>query len=140
MFDWFRKKAEEPLVFTDNRAAFEHACTHLPNRILIEAVLPAIVEEEGRRGRDGERFFRIILAGPAGGRELWACTLAEATDWPEIGDLVGFRVVTLADDMAPDQTPVGYIACVFAPVLAGRKGWQIARNLTPANIRQAIRY
>ena len=140
MFGWFRKREETPLVFTDNRAAFEHACTHLPNRILLEAVIPAIVEEEGRRGRDGERFFRIRLAGPDGGRELWACTLAEATDWPGIGDLVGFRVVTIAEDIAPETSPVGYIAYVFAPELAGRKGWRIARNLTPANIKPTVRF
>ncbi len=56
MFGWFRKKEEALLEFADNRAAFEYACMHLPNRILLEAVIPAIVEEEGQRGRDGERF------------------------------------------------------------------------------------
>lgn len=139
MFDWFRKK-EEPLEFADNRAAFEYACSHLPNRILLEAVLPAIVEEEGRRGRDGERFFSIRLAGPDGGHSLWACTLAEATDWPEVGDLVGFRVVTIAEDIAPGPAPIGYISSVLAPVLVGRKGWRIARNLTPSGIKPTIRY
>jgi hypothetical protein len=140
MFDWFWKKEEALLEFADNRAAFEYACTHLPNRILLEAVIPALVEEEGQRGRDGERFFSIRLAGTDGGRELWACTLAEATDWPAIGDLVGFRVVTFADDIAPDPAPIGYISSVLAPVLVGRKGWRIARNLTPTDIKQTIRY
>jgi hypothetical protein len=140
MFDWFRKKEETLLEFADNRAAFEYACVHLPNRILLEAVIPAIVEEEGKHGRDGERFFSIRLAGPDGGRELWACTLAEATDWPNIGDLVGFRVVTIAEDIAPDPAPIGYISAVLAPVLVGRKGWRIARNLTPTDIKPTIRY
>jgi len=140
MFDWFRKKEEPLLEFADNRAAFEYACVHLPNRILLEAVIPALVEEEGRRGSDGERFFSIRLAGPDGGQALWACTLAEATDWPNIGDLVGFRVVTIAEDIAPDPAPIGYISAVLAPVLVGRKGWRIARNLTPANIKPTIRY
>ncbi|HZV81348.1 MAG TPA: hypothetical protein VFF53_04180 [Geobacteraceae bacterium] len=140
MFGWFRKREEPLQEFADNREAFEYACAHLPNRILLEAVIPAIVEEEGRRGRDGERFFSIRLAAPNGGRELWACTLAEATGWPEIGDLVGFRIVTIAEDIAPDPTPIGYIAYVLAPVLAAGKRWQIARNLTPANIKQAVRF
>lgn len=139
MFDWFRKK-EEPLVFADNRAAFEHACAHLPNRILLEAVIPALVEEEGRRSSSGEHLFRIRLAGRDGGHQLWAPTLAEADGLPEIGDLIGFRVVTIAEDIDSANAPIGYIACVFAPVLAGKKGWRIARNLTPANIRQTVRY
>lgn len=140
MFGWFRKKEEPLQEFADSRAAFEYACTHLPNRILLEAEIPALVEEEGRRGRDGERCFSIRLAGPDGGREIWACTLAEATDWPEIGDLVGFRVVTIAEDIAPDATPIGYISCVLAPLLAEGKRWRIARNLTPANIKHAVRF
>jgi len=140
VFSWFRKK-EEPLPeFTDNRSAFEYACTHLPNRILLDAVIPAIVEKEGRRGRDGERCFSIRLAGPNGGHELWACTLAEATDWPDVGDLVGFRVVTIAEDIAPNPAPIGYISSVLAPVLVGGKGWRIARNLTPVNIKPTVRY
>lgn len=140
MFGWFRKKEESLQEFADNRAAFEYACMHLPNRILLEAVIPAIVEEEGRRGRDGERCFSIRLAAPDGGREIWACTLAEATDWPEIGDLVGFRVVTIAEDLAPEPTPIGYISSVLAPVLADGKRWRIARNLTPTNIKQTVRF
>jgi hypothetical protein len=140
MFGWFRKKEAIPLVFPDNHAAFEYACSYLPNRILLEAVLPAIVEDEGDCGHDGERVFRIRLAGPVGGRDLWAASLVEATDWPEIGDQVGFRIVTIAEDITPEGLPVGYIACVFAPVQAGRKGWKIARNLPPANIKQALRY
>jgi hypothetical protein len=138
MFGWF-KKEDEVLEFADNRAAFDYACTHLANHILLEAVIPAIVEEEGRRGSDGERFFSIRLAGPNGGQELLACTLAEATDWPSVGDLVGFRVVTIAEDL-PDAPPVGYISSVLAPVLVVRKGWRVARNLTPAGIKTAIRY
>jgi len=140
VFDWFRKKEGTLLEFADNRAAFEYACTQLPIRILLEAVIPANVEEEGRRGRDGERFFRVTLAGPNGGHELWTCTLAEAVDWPSVGDLVGFRIVTLAEDIAPNPAPIGYISSVLAPALVGGKWWRIARNLTPENIKQTIRY
>jgi hypothetical protein len=140
VFDWFRKKEASLLEFADNRSAFEYACAHMKNRVLLEAVIPAIVEGEGRRGSDGERYFSIRIAGANGGRELWACTLAEANDWPNVGDLVGFRVVTIAEDIAPDSAPIGYISAVLAPVLVDRKWWRIARNLTPANIKQAIRY
>ena len=140
MFGWFRKKEEPLQEFADNRAAFDYACTHLPNRILLEAEIPALVEEEGRRGSDGERYFSIRLAGPGGGREIWACTLAGAPGWPEIGDLVGFRVVTIAENLTPEPTPVGYIANVLAPVLAAGNRWRIARKLTPANLKPIIRF
>lgn len=140
MFGWFNKKKDPLLEFSDNRAAFDYACLHLPNRILLEAVIPAIVEEEGRRGHDGERFFSIRLASSTGGHELWACTLAEAVDWPDVGDLVGFRVVTIAEDLAPDAAPIGYISAVLAPVLVDGKWWRIARNLTPANIKPTVRF
>lgn len=126
--------------FPDNRAAFAYACDHLPNRILIEAVIPALVEAEGSPGRDGERTFRVRLAGPGGGLELWTATLAEATDWPVPGDLAGFRVVTIADDLPPELGVIGYLSCVLDPVLAGRKGWRIARNLTPKNIKPTVRF
>lgn len=139
IFDRFRKD-EPPLEFADNRAAFAYACEHLPNRVLIEAVIPALVLEEGKRGRDGEHMFRIRLAGPDGGREIWAPTLAESTEWPQIGDLVGFRVVTIADDLPPELAVIGYIAYTFAPLLAGRKGWRIAKNLTPDNIKPTVRF
>lgn len=140
MFGWFKKQEETVQEFPDNRAAFDHACAHQPNRILLEAMIPAIVEEEGRRGRDGERCFRVTLAGPDGGRDVWTCTLAEANDAPDKGDFVGFRVVSIAEDIAPDAMPIGYISCVLAPVLVNGKGWRIARNLTPKNIKQAIRF
>lgn len=140
MFTWFGKKASPPLEFSDNRTAFAYACAELPNRILLEAVIPAIVEAEGGRGADGERTFRIRLAAPNDGRQLWTCTLAEATDWPAIGDLVGFRVVTIAEDLAPAPTPIGYLCAVLHPVLVPGKGWRIARNLTPANIKPTIRF
>ena len=139
IFDRFRKD-DQRREFADNREAFAYACAHLPNRVLIEAVIPALVEEEGKPGRDGEQMFRIRLAGPGGGRELWAGTLAEATEWPQAGDLVGFRVVMLADDLPPELGVIGYIAFVFAPVLAGRKGWRIAKNLTPKNIKPTVRF
>lgn len=139
MFGWFGRRKEELLQFADNRAAFEYACANLPNRILLEAVIPALVEEEGRRGRDGERTFLITIAGKGGGQRLWTCTLAEAVDWPAVGDFVGFRVVTIAEDLADEPTPIGYIAAVLEPLLVGGKYWKIARNLTPDNIKQAFR-
>lgn len=140
MFGWFGKKNKELLEFADNRAAFAYACANLPNRVLLEAVIPALVEGEGQRGHDGERTFLITLAGSSGGQKLWTCTLAEAVDWPSIGDFVGFRVVTIAEDLADDPIPIGYIAAVLEPQLVGGKCWKIARNLTPDNIRHAIRY
>ena len=58
MFDWFRKKEAQRLEFSDNDTAFAHACT-LGYRPLIGALIPALVQEEGSPGRDGERTYRI---------------------------------------------------------------------------------
>ncbi|HLO27105.1 MAG TPA: hypothetical protein VK187_13425 [Geobacteraceae bacterium] len=140
MFGWFRKKADEPLVFPDNQAAYDYACQHLDNRILFEAVIPALVLEQGSRGSEGERYFLVQLAGRDGGRQLWACTLKEATSFPAPGDLIGFRVVRYDPDLAEGLDLLGYIAFGFEPVFVPRKGWRIDKNYTPDNIRQTVRW
>ena len=140
MFGWFKKPEQEPLVFPDNQAAFDYACRHLENRILVEAVLPALVMEQGKTGSEGERYFLLRLAGEDGGREIWACTLKEATDWPEPGDLAGYRVVRYDPSLAQGLELLGYIAFGFDPVFVPGKGWRIARNYTPENIRQTVRW
>jgi hypothetical protein len=140
MFDWFRKTAPEPWVFPDNQAAYDYACRHLDNRILLEAVIPALVLEQGKTGSEGERYFLLRLAGRDTGREVWACTLKEATDYPEPGDLVGFRVVRYDPDLAEGLDLLGFIAFGFAPVFIPGKGWRIARNYTPDNIRPTVRW
>jgi hypothetical protein len=140
MFGWFRKKAAEPLVFADNQSAFDYACSHLDNTLLLEAVIPALVLERGKRGSEGERYFLVQLAGRDGGRQLWACTLKEATDYPAPGDLVGYRVVRYDPELAEGLDLLGYIALGFAPVFLTGRGWRIASNYTPENIRQTVRW
>ncbi len=140
MFGWFRKKEPEPLVFPDSRAAFDYACRHLDNPILLEAVIPALVLEQGKTGSEGERYFLIWLAGKSGGRELWACTLKEAITFPDVGDLIGFRVVRYDPAMAEGLDLLGYIAFGFEPVFIPGKGWRIGRNYTPANIKPTVRW
>lgn len=139
MLGWLRRKEPTPLVFKDNLAAFDYACRHLDNRILLEAVLPALVEETGKSGEEGERCFRLRLADSGGGRDIWACTLKEATDHPEVGDLVGFKVVKIAPDLPADMAVIGYIAVKLEPVLVGKRGWRIAWNYTPQNIKPVLR-
>jgi len=140
MFGWFKKQEADPIVFPDNRAAFSYACTHLDNRLLVEAVIPALVEEEGKRGSEGEHYFLLRLAGRDEGRELWACTLKEATAFPEAGELVGYRVVRYDPDMPEGLNLLGFIALGLAPVYMPGKGWQISKNYTPQNIRQTVRW
>jgi hypothetical protein len=140
MFGRFRKKTPEPLVFPDNQAAYDYACRHQDNRILLEAVIPALVLETGKTGSEGERYFLVRLAGSAVGREIWACTLKEATDYPEPGDLVGYRVVRYDPALAEGLDLLGFIAFGFAPVFVPGKGWRIARNYTPQNIRPTVRW
>lgn len=137
MFDWFRRKKEPPMSFPDNEAAFAHACT-MGYRLLLNAVIPALVIGTGRRGSEGERCFRLRLAGPEGVREIWGCTMADAPGYPEVGDLVAFRIVRIATELPKEAQLIGYIACKLAPVLNGTKGWQIAAGFTPAHLKPEL--
>ena len=138
MFGWFRKK-EAPLIFDSNVAAFEHAWSEMNYAARLEAVIPALVLEQGENGAEGEHYFLLRLAVREGINELWGCTLKEAKEYPEPGDLVGFRVVRIASDLPPEASFVGYIAYKLDPVLVG-KGWKIAKNFTPPNIRPTVRF
>jgi hypothetical protein len=138
MFGWFGKKSREPVEFADNGAAFSYACGSQEHRLLIHALIPALVEERGRVGAEGERWYRLKLAGPGEGIELWGCTLKEATRFPDIGELVGFRVVRIAEEFPPPQNVVGYIAVRLAPVHVPGRGWRIAANYTPDDIKPEL--
>ena len=105
MFGWLRRKTATPVEFADNGEAFAYACRECDIRLLMGAVIPALVEEEGTRGRDGERFFLLRLASRDGERRIWAPVLKESRTFPEVGDLVGFRVVTIASDLPEDARP-----------------------------------
>lgn len=139
MFNWFRAKEKSPLVFSDNRAAFDHACG-LGYQPLNGALIPALVEEEGQQGDEGERYFRLSLALAGVSRELWACTLKEARDHPVVGDLVGFRIVKVASDLPEPANLIGYIACGLEPVLVVKKGWRVAKSYTPADIKPELHW
>ena len=138
MFDWFRKRRAPILKFSDNSAAFAHACSH-GVQPLLGSLVPALVEKEGERGCDGEHTFLIRLAGPGRAITFWSCTLKESRSYPRAGDLVGFRVVLIASDLPEDASLIGYIACRLEPVLTPAKGWTISQNYTPPDIKQAIR-
>jgi hypothetical protein len=140
MFGWLKKKEAEPIEFPDNRTAFAYACEKLENRLLVEAIIPALVEERGEAGSEGEQYFLLRLAGKEGGREVWGCTLKEATDVPEAGELVGFRVVRYDPSMPAGLDLLGYIACGFVPCYLPGKGWRIRKDYTPADIRPTVRW
>ena len=65
MFGWLRRKEETVMQFPDNESAFAHACT-LRYPLLLNARIPALVMEEGRRGAEGEHWFLLQLAGRDG--------------------------------------------------------------------------
>jgi hypothetical protein len=138
MFNWFRKKEVQRLEFPDNEAAFEHACT-LGYPPLLEALIPALVVEEGKRGRDGEHTFLIRLAWKHSDETFWSATLKEAKNYPAAGDLVGFRIVMIAYDLPEHASLIGYLACRLDPVLVTGKGWSVAQSYVPDNIKKAIR-
>ncbi|HJV67037.1 MAG TPA: hypothetical protein VJ550_14995 [Geomonas sp.] len=140
MFDWLWNKNRKVLEFADNEAAFQHACS-IGYKPLIDALIPALVEEEGALGRDGERTFLIRLAGAPGRGPvtLWSCTLKESPQYPKPGDFVGFRIVTIASDLPEQYSLIGYLACRLEPVLVEGKGWRVAQSYTPGNIKRALR-
>jgi hypothetical protein len=140
MFGWFRHDQEKTEVFASNTAAFSFACDHLKYSLLAEAVIPALVQEVGKRGSDGEHWYLLRLAAASGGREIWGCTLKEAETCPEVGDFVGFRIVRIASELPEDMSLVGYIAMKLEPVLVGGKKWRMAENYTPKSIKQTIRW
>ncbi len=137
MFEWLRRKKEPPMLFADNKAAFDHACT-MGNRLLLNALVPGLVMEEGRRGSEGEHYFRLRLAGPKGAIDMWGCTMADAPAHPEVGDLVAFRIVRIATELPEDASLIGYIAVKLEPVLDLRKGWRVAASFTPVHLKPEL--
>lgn len=137
MFNWFRRSDETVTQFADNGSAFAHACS-VGYSLLINAHIPALVMEEGRRGAEGEHWFRLHLAGPNGILETWGCTMAGAPAYPVVGDLVGFRIVRIATEMPEEASLIGYIACRLEPVVIGGKKWRIGDSFTPDNLKPEI--
>jgi len=135
---WFKKKEPQITSFPDNDSAFEHACKHQENKVLIDAILPALVEEEGKRGEEGEHWFKMRLANSEEESTVWGCTLKDAPGIPAVGDLVGFRIVRIANELPPGMNIIGYIACRLAPEHVSGKGWRVADNFTPKNLKPVL--
>ena len=137
MFDWLRRKEEELTQFPDNESAFAHACT-LRYPLLLNARIPALVMEEGRRGEEGEHWFLLRLAGQEGVLDIWGPTMPEAPAYPHVGDLVAFRIVRFATELPDDASLIGYIESRLDPVLNSRKGWHIATSFRPGNLKPEL--
>ncbi len=137
MFDWLRGKKETLTQFPDNESAFAHACS-LRYPLLLDARIPALVMEEGRRGAEGEHWFLLHLAGQEGGLEIWGPTLPEAPGYPKAGDLVAFRIVRFATELPDDASLIGYVESRLDPVLNSRKGWHIAASFRPDNLKPEL--
>ena len=140
MLGWFRTTPPQRRTFATNEEAFAHACLLQRPEILLEAMIAALVLERGAIDGDGTRHFLLRLADRTGGRELWGVTLKEATLFPDVGDLVGFRIVKIASDLPVEVSIIGFIAVKLAPEFLEKKGWRVDANYTPENIRPAIRW
>ncbi|ABB32770.1 hypothetical protein GeomeDRAFT_2103 [Geobacter metallireducens RCH3] len=139
MFGLFRKKVGEPIEFGSTDAAFDYACRNLENRILLEAVIPALVEERRGMSPEGEQLFFIRLANREGGKVIEACTLKESLRHPAVGDLVGYRVVKVEPELPEPFDLLGFIACRLQPVYVPGRGWRIAESFVPDNIKPTLR-
>jgi hypothetical protein len=137
MFDWLHGKEEALTQFPDNESAFAHACT-LRYPLLLDARIPALVMEEGRRGADGEHWFLLRLAAQEGVLNIWGPTLPHAPAYPNVGDLVAFRIVRFATELPDDASLIGYIDSRLDPVLNSRKGWHIAISFRPDNLKPEL--
>lgn len=137
MFDWLRGKEETEIQFPDNESAFAYACT-LRYPLLLDARIPALVLEEGRRGAEGERWYLLHIADPEGARDIWGPIFADAPAYPEVGDLVAFRIVRFATELPDDANLIGYIDCRLEPVLNSRKGWHIAASYRPDSLKPEL--
>ncbi|HML79841.1 hypothetical protein [Geobacter sulfurreducens] len=139
MFGLFKRKKADPAIFDSAEAAFDYACRNLENRILLEAVIPALVEEFVRVSHEGERYFRIRLANSRGGQVIEACTLKESSRAPSVGDLIGYKVVRYDPDMPPPFDLLGFIAYRFEFVHVPGKGWRTAESFIPDTIKPTLR-
>jgi len=137
MFDWFRRKEEQAQQFPDNESAFAHACT-LSYQLLLNARIPALVTGEGRRGAEGEHWYRLKLARTGGELEIWGPTLPEAPAQPEVGDLVAFNIVRIIAEFPEEASLIGYIDSRLEPVLNGSKGWRVSASFKPDNLKPAL--
>jgi len=137
MFDWLHRKEETVTRFPDNETAFAHACT-LHYQQLLDARIPALVMEEGRRGAEGEHWFLLQLAGRDGVLDIWAPTMPEAPAYPAAGDLVSFRIVRFATELPEHASLIGYIESRLDPVLNSKKGWHIAASFRPDNLKPEL--
>jgi hypothetical protein len=97
-----------------------------------------LVLEEGRRGADGEHWFRLQIARQEGTLAIWGPTLSKAPAYPRVGDLVAFRIVRLATELPEDASLIGYIDCRLEPVLNGSKGWRVADSFRPDNLKPEL--
>ena len=139
MFGLFKKKVGEPIEFGSPEDAFGYACRNLENRMLLEAVIPALVEERRGTGPEGEQLFLVRLANREGGRLVEACTLKESFRSPGVGDLIGFRVVKIEPELPEPFDLLGFIACRLQPVYVPGRGWRIAESFVPDNIKPTLR-
>lgn len=139
MFGWLKKKNPLQHIFDSNEAAFNYACQNLPNKVLMEAIIPAIVLEAGDI-KGGERHFLLRLADKAGGWETWGCTLKGAPAYPAVGDLVGYRIVRIASDLPAGMNVIGFIAVQLAPVFVDGKGWKTVQSFVPGNLKPTVRF
>jgi len=137
MFDWFRGKEEAITQFPDNESAFAHACTLL-YPLLLNARIPALVIKEGRRGAEGEHWFLLQLASRDGVLDIWGPTLPGAPAYPNVGDLVAFRIVRFATELPEDASLVGYIDSRLDPTLNSRRGWNISTSFRPDNLKPEL--
>ena len=137
MFGWLRRKEETVMQFPDNESAFAHACT-LRYPLLLNARIPALVMEEGRRGAEGEHWFLLQLAGRDGVLDIWGQTMPEAPAYPKPGDLVAFRIVRIATELPEHASLIGYIDCRLEPVLNSKKGWRTATSFRPDNLKPEL--
>jgi hypothetical protein len=64
--------------------------------------------------------------------------MAGAPGYPEVGDLVAFRIVRIAEELPPEAQLIGYIACKLEPVLNRSKGWLVASSFTPAHLKPEL--
>lgn len=136
MFEWLRKK-ETVTQFPDNASAFAHACT-LRYPLLLDARIPALVMEEGRRGDNGEHWYLLHLASGEGVLDIWGQTLPHAPAYPDAGDLVAFRIVRFATELPDDASLIGYIDCRLEPVLNSRRGWHISTSFRPDDLKPEL--
>jgi hypothetical protein len=116
----------QPLVFKDNKSAFEYSCKFMDCKIEPGQVLPALVNR-AEPGKENLQVLALTLVSDDGGMEIPFCTTVnEEVPTLAQGDLVAFQIVEFDPTLPLVVGLIGFVVAKLEPALDLVQGWKIA--------------